>query len=333
MPAPLAWAPAGPAPSCASDPRRPRVTKVSPPGVYRPGMPNRPRSAVRFPRSRLALAFAALAGLSGCAERSPHPLPEGAFLVQDRALSEMSGLEASVRDPGVLWSINDSGSRPRLFRLGRRGEDLGRVDVRGTSWLSNDWETLAVWREGGTDWLLLGDVGDNRERRKHVNVYAVREPAPGATEATVEWTLRFRYPDGPRDAEGITVDPATGSLLVLSKRESPQRLYRVPLSARDHAEPVVAEPIAVMPPMSAQATGLDITHDGRALVVLTYAAVYVWPRADGQEWPQALATPPQRRALPPMSKAEAMATGPEPGVVYVGSERLPTPLLPLRLGP
>lgn len=282
---------------------------------------------------RLGLAAACVAGLSGCAKDSPHPLPAGAFLVQDQALSEMSGLEASVRQPGVLWGINDSGSRPRLYRLGRQGEDLGRVAVRGTSWLHDDWETLALWREGDTDWLLLGDVGDNKERRSHVNVYAVREPAPGATEATVAWTLRFRYPDGPRDAEGITVDAASGSLLVLSKRESPQRLYRVPLSARGRDEPVVAEPIAVMPPMSAQATGLDITHDGRALVVLTYAAVYVWPRAEGQDWPQALASPAQRRALPPMSKAEAMATGPEPGLIYVGSERLPTPLLPMRVGP
>lgn len=281
----------------------------------------------------VAACVASLAVLAGCAEVNPHPLPAGAFLVQDQALSEMSGLEASVRHPGVLWSINDSGSRPRLFRLGRQGEDLGRVTVRGTSWLHDDWETLAVWREGDTDWLLLGDVGDNKERRSHVNVYAVREPAPGDTEATVAWTLRFRYPDGPRDAEGITVDADSGSLLVLSKRESPQRLYRVPLSARGSAEPVVAEAIAAMPPLSAQATGLDITDDGRALVVLTYAAVYVWPRAEGQSWQQVLATPAQRRVLPPMSKAEAMATGPEPDVIYVGSERLPTPLLPMRVGP
>ncbi|KFN48056.1 hypothetical protein [Arenimonas metalli] len=296
-------------------------------------MSPRPLPVARSFLPRFGMAAAALAGLAGCAENSPHPLPEGAFLVQDQALSEMSGLEASVRDPGVLWSINDSGSRPRLFRLGRRGEDLGRVAVRGTSWLSDDWETLAMWREGSTDWLLLGDVGDNKQRRPYVNVYAVREPAPGATEATVEWTLRFRYPDGPRDAEGITVDPTSGSLLVLSKRESPQRLYRVPLSARGNEVPVLAEAIAELPPLSAQATGLDITHDGRALVVLTYAAVYVWPRIDGQPWASVLSAPVQRRALPPMSKAEAMATGPEPGVVYVGSERLPTPLLPIRVGP
>jgi hypothetical protein len=293
----------------------------------------RPFESAALPGRRLALAVGVIAGVAGCAERSPHPLPPGAFEVQDRALSEMSGLEASVRDPGVLWSINDSGSRPRLFRLGRRGEDLGRVTVRGTAWLSNDWETLAMWREGGNDWLLLGDVGDNKQRRDHVNVYAVREPAPGDTEATVAWTLRFRYPDGPRDAEGITVDAASGSLLVLSKRETPQRLYRVPLSARGAAVPVVAEPVAVMPRLSAQATGLDITHDGRALVVLTYEAVYVWTREAGQDWAGALGSRAERRALPPMSKAEAMATGPEPGVVYVGSERLPAPLLPIRVGP
>lgn len=273
-----------------------------------------------------------LALLAGCAEHSPHPLPEGAFLIQDTALSEMSGLEASTREPGVLWSINDSGSRPRLFRLGRQGEDLGRVTVRGTRWWTNDWETLATWKEGDRHWLLLGDVGDNRERRDHVNVYAIEEPRAGQAEATVAWTLRFRYPDGPRDAEGITVDAATGDLLVLTKREVPQRLYRVPLSARGNAMPVVAQRVADLPDLGAQATGLDITHDGRALVVLTYTALYVWPRSELQSWATALASGGQRHPLPPMSKAEAMATGPEPGVVYVGSERLPAPLLKMNVG-
>src|SRR5688500_9248357 len=98
------------------------------------------------------------------------PLPEGAHQVQDRGLSEMSGLQASPAQPGVLWSINDSGSRPLLYRLGAKGENLGRVKVAGTDWFSNDWETLAFWREDGTDWLVIGDVGDNRGRRDHVNI-------------------------------------------------------------------------------------------------------------------------------------------------------------------
>jgi len=262
-----------------------------------------------------------------CAQTSGLPMPDGAFAIQDQGLSEMSGLEASPTQPGVLWSINDSGSRPLLYRLGLQGENLGRVRVRGTNWWHNDWETLAIWREGMTDWLLIGDVGDNKQRRSHVNVYAVREPVAGETEAVVAWSIRFRYPDGPRDAEGIAVDARTGDLLVLTKREQPQRLYRIALAEGRDGAIATAELVATLPMLSAQATGLDVTKDGATMAVLTYKGLYLWDRTDGDSWASALATGKRRIQLPALSKAEAMAFGADPGIVYVGSERLPAPLL------
>jgi len=273
------------------------------------------------------IACAVLLLAVACAQDSGLPMPQGAFPIQDEGLSEMSGLEASPSQPGVLWSINDSGSRPLLYRLGLRGENLGRVRVHGTNWWHNDWETLAVWREGDVDWLLIGDVGDNKQRRAHVNVYAVREPIADETRATVAWSVRFRYPDGPRDAEGITMDASTGDLLVLSKRDVPQRLYRLPMAQARAGGLATAELVATLPPLSAQATGLDITKDGSTMAVLTYKGLYLWQRDQGQDWASALATGKRRIPLPALSKAEAMAFGADPGVVYVGSERLPAPLL------
>ena len=91
-----------------------------------------------------AVVAAGVLALAACADRSDLPFPEGAHRVEDGALSEMSGLVASGGDPQVLWSINDSGSFARLYRLGVRGEALGRVRVAG-AWL-HDTETLARWR-------------------------------------------------------------------------------------------------------------------------------------------------------------------------------------------
>ena len=284
----------------------------------------------RRPYRTLLFAATAFVVAIACAQAGM-PLPDGAHQVEDRGLSEMSGLEASPGQPGVLWSINDSGSRPLLYRLGAKGENLGRVAVRGTDWWHNDWETLAVWHERGVDWLVIGDVGDNKGRRDHVNLYGLREPAPGQTTADVAWTLAFRYPDGARDAEGITIDPLTGDTLILTKRDKPQRLYRVPLSARGGDEPVVAEFVTTLPPLSALATGLDIAPDGRSVAVLTYKGLYVWDHEVGEAWSTVFARAPMRTQLPPMSKAEAMAFGHEAGTVYVGSERIPTPLVLISL--
>ncbi len=284
----------------------------------------------RKPYRALLLGATALAVAIACA-KAGLPLPEDAYLVQDRGLSEMSGLEASPTHAGVLWSINDSGSRPLLYRVGLKGENLGRVAVAGTDWIRNDWETLATWREGGRTWLLIGDVGDNRGRRDHVNLHALPEPAPGDTQATVAWTIRFRYPDGARDAEGITIDPTTGDMLVLTKRDKPQRLYRVPLAARGGDAPVLAQFVTELPPLSALATGLDIAPDGTSIAVLTYQGLYVWDHRSGEDWSTVFARVPVRRQLPAMSKAEAMTWGHDPDVIYVGSERLPTPLVAISL--
>lgn len=281
---------------------------------------------------RPALALPLLLLAIACSQGHDVPIPAGAAIIQDRGLSEMSGLEASPGQPGVLWSINDSGSLPRLYRLGDRGEDLGRVRLWG-AWI-RDSEALAVWREGGSNWLLIGDVGDNRGRRREVRVHAVSEPAPGQTDARIAWTLRFRYPDGPRDAEGIAVDHARGELLVLSKREASPRLYRVPLAARGQAGAATAEFIAALPARSlnGEVTGLDLSKDGRRLAVLSYRGLYVWSRHEDEPWSAVLGRMPQILPLPRLRKAEAMAFSADGESILVGSERLPAPLLSIPLG-
>ncbi len=280
---------------------------------------------------RIPLLLTALLLPLGCAPTHDLPLPEGAFVVEDTRLSEMSGLEASPSTPDVFWSVNDSGSFTTLFRLGPRGEALGRVRVRG-AWV-RDAETLAVWREDDQPWLLIGDVGDNRAWRGSVAVHGLREPAAGETEARIAWTLRFRYPDGSRDAEGITVDHRRGELLVLSKREAAPRLYRVPLAARDTPEPLLAEFIAELPPhaLDGEVTGLDLTKDGLRLAVLTYRGLYVWNRHPGEHWTSVLQRMPVSLDLPRLRKAEAMAFDRQGESIFVGSERLPAHFLSLPL--
>lgn len=278
------------------------------------------------------LTACTLAMLSlGCAQTHDLPLPEGAYLIQDRRLSEMSGLEASPSRPGEFWSINDSGSLPRLYRIGPRGEALGRVSVRG-AWI-RDSETLAIYRAPGRDWLLIGDVGDNRGRRGEVRVHAVPEPAPGQRHVDIAWTLRFTYPDGPRDAEGIAVDHLAGDVLVVTKRDVPARLYRVPLAARHSPGVAVAEFVGSVVPGSvpAEVTGLDLSKDGRRLLALTYRQLHMWERDPGEPWSEVLAQSPRSWDLPGLSKAEAMAFDARDERVLIGSERLPTPFVELTL--
>lgn len=286
------------------------------------------RATVRSPRARRVRAWPGLLALAlaACASDPPPALPAGAHWLQDPALSELSGLEASMEHPGQLWAVNDSGSLPRLFRLDEEGRALGRVWITG-AWL-HDTESLASWRNDGVSWLLLGDVGDNRARRDSVVVHAVSEPAADQASTPVAWSLRFRFPDGPRDVEGMAVDAGAGDLLLVSKRDPTPRFYRVPLSARESDGPVTAQFLASPPAGSVQgpATALDISGNGRELMLLTYDGLYVWRRGAGEDWRQVLARAPLAVPRPQIRKAEALVLPATPGRVLVTGERRPAPL-------
>lgn len=284
----------------------------------------------------LALLAISVACAGGCQPRHDVARPAGAHLVEHPALSEMSGLEASPSQPGVYWSVNDSGNLSRLYRVGADGRDLGHVSLLGAR--LQDAETLAVWKSPHGTWLLVGDVGDNRGLRGEVVVYALAEPGPSQKTASVAWRVRFVYPDGPRDAEGIAVDQARGTLLLLSKRDRPQRLYQVPLPSEPRDLRTAARLVAELPAhtLDAEATGLDLSRDGRRLAILTYRSLYLWSRHDGESWRDALTRAPAVLPFPQLRKAEAMAFAHDEQHVLVGSEKRPAYLmhipLPARLG-
>lgn len=289
-----------------------------------------------FPAFRGACLLLSL-GLGGCAVAAG----EGAVLVElaDPELVELSGLAPSSQ-AGRYWGHNDYGNQARLFRLDAEGAALGRVQIRGVA--NRDWEDLGWLETAGGRCLLIGEIGDNRAQYDSAAIHFLPEPAPGAEAARPAGTLRFVYPQGPRDAEGLAFDRAETALYVLSKRATPPVLYRLPARA-DCApasdEVVTAEPVAELilppPPWSVAfgdprrgllfniPTGLAISRDGRRMAVLTYGAVFVFDRGEGESWADALRREPGRVIFAPMPQAEAIALNEEATRALIGSEGRP----------
>lgn len=231
-------------------------------------------------------------------------------------LVEASGLAASRRRSDLLWVVNDSGNRPVLYALSADGGELGQVTLGGVE--NGDWEDLAAFNWQGEPWLLVADVGDNSGRRSNVVLHALPEPQAdehgrfyGAVRPA--WSLTFTYPDGPRDCEAVAVDEAAGQILLLSKRSDPPMLYRLPLAPPVDARPLVATlvgPLDTIPPPTptdlllpygryrSQPTAMDLSADGRELLILTYRHAYLLRRIPGQEWDGILAEAPQAIVLP-----------------------------------
>jgi hypothetical protein len=270
--------------------------------------------------------------------------------VANRQLSESSGLTRSRRHDDLLWSHNDSGSKPRLHALGFDGRTRGTVPVADAR--AVDWESIASFERDGRAYLVIADTGDNMSWRRSAELLVLEEPAlagdrvAGGTAANVAWRIRFRFEDGPRDCEALAIDPTTGNALLLSKRTQPAALYELSLAqpAGADAEVRIARRLGdvpgIPPPTQADVdelrwlgryasmpTGLDISQDGRYAAVVTYGDAYLFPRKPEEDWEAAFARPPQRIPLPPLPQAEAVAFAPDQRSLFVTSEKRPTPLI------
>ena len=291
------------------------------------------------PLPRLSLLAALLACVVACAPPSL-PFARLAGLITFGLLDEISGLAASHVHEDVLWTINDGGNPAEIFAINRRGRVLARYNVRGAR--NIDWEDLASFSLDGKHYLLVADTGDNGGKRKDFVLHVFEEPATLAGgELKPAWTIRARWPDGPRDCEAVAVDAAAGQVLLVSKKRSPPDLFALPLSARRGTrEARRIGRLAGVPQASAelrrndpklaklfpQVTAADLSPDGRTLAVLTYGSVLFYRRTPGEDRRSAVARMPEAHDVPLIPQAEALAWSAGGAGLYATGEFKPAPL-------
>jgi hypothetical protein len=241
--------------------------------------------------------------------------------VTDTAISESSGVAASRRNPGLVWTHNDSGDEPLVFCLDRQAKLCGVWRVTGAK--AFDWEDMAAGpgARAGQSYLYLGDIGDNIDQRSEIVVYRIPEPtAPGgdvdgtlASPASTEpaEALRLRYPDGPHNAEGLAVHPTTGDVYVITKDAQSAKVYKA-------AAPLDPSKVAMMIQVGTirlgtgargleVITGADISPDGRRVAVSTYAQGYELELPAGKDFDDIWTERPVPVALGARAQGEAVA--------------------------
>ncbi|HVF82291.1 MAG TPA: hypothetical protein VM884_10170 [Flavisolibacter sp.] len=136
-------------------------------------------------------------------------------------IAEASGIADSRKIPGSLWVQEDSGNPPQLTLLNHNGTVQKTVYVKGAT--NRDWEDVVL---AGTD-IYIGDIGDNSSAYTDYVIYKFPEPNLAVDTVRAFVTIRFRYPDGAHDAEAFLVDPTTGNIYIITKREAPSRIYKL----------------------------------------------------------------------------------------------------------
>ena len=182
---------------------------------------------------------------------------------------EASGLAVGRRNPGVLWSHNDSGNATTLFALDGAGTMRGRVRVPIRT---RDWEDISAARCLENDCLYIADIGDNRSTRRRINIYRVREPAPGDAETAPPEVFSATYADGPHNAEAMFV---IGEDLFIVTRDGVGAVYRSTLAG---TRELTFHRIGQLGLRGV--TDAEASRDEKSVVVRTYREALLYRTAD-----------------------------------------------------
>ncbi|WP_295799162.1 hypothetical protein [Mucilaginibacter sp.] len=209
-------------------------------------------------------------------------------------LVEISGVAASRVNPGILYIHNDSGNLNQVYLTDGTGADKGTLNLVPVS--NRDWEDIAVGPGpvGGKSYVYVADIGDNDSKYKSIFIYRFVEPdlagkiKPVLNIDTVD-KIELKYPDGPRNAETLMVDPQTKDIYIASKESNTSKIYVAHYPQNTSAGTVMTPVVKLL---FNKATGGDISPDGTEILLRSKELVWYWKLSDGTGISAGLLTKP-----------------------------------------
>jgi hypothetical protein len=200
-----------------------------------------------------------------------------------KLVPECSALWVSPSQPGVFWTLADSGAKSAITPIRADGTMVpvakgywGAVTLKGAS--NVDWEAITGDASGN---MVVGDVGNNVSRRKELAFYLFKEPKPGVTEVTEVRKVTFAWPDQTafpdpelaHDCEAMFLLRGKLYLLTKHRRDTLTDLWRAdipPVGDRATLTKLARFDIGGM------VTDACVSPDQKRLAILTYRNVWVF---------------------------------------------------------
>ncbi len=246
--------------------------------------------------------------------------------IENKLVSESSGIAPSHLSPNAYYTHNDSGDTARFFRFDQSGRITGTFTLAGAQ--ATDWEDMASRTNKGKSHLYLGDIGDNARRRPNIKIYRVAEPTGGSRNLTAFDTYTLTYPDGAKDCEALLVDPKNGDIFLVTKERGPESfIYRLPAPPRSGS--YTLQKVGVIKVNTGGlggnlVTAGDASSDGRSVVLRTYSGAVEFSALPkfGDWWKSAPNNVPVLAGF----QSEAICYSRDSGRILTTSEGSPCPV-------
>jgi len=198
---------------------------------------------------------------------------------------------------------------------------------------------MASFMKDGKRYFLIGDIGDNKERKSFIEFYVIPEPS-NLGEVALKYSFTAEYEIGPKDAEAMFVDPRTNELVILTKgREGTAYWLKAPLPEEKthitlnifHKEKVSDTPPANEREGAILKTAADISPDGSWIITRNYLSSKMWFHPEGQDLTVTVQQGACRIPLPLQPQGETIAFSPDGQSLWTLSEGKPTTLYKIEL--
>ncbi|GAB3920141.1 hypothetical protein [Mucilaginibacter myungsuensis] len=254
-------------------------------------------------------------------------------------MDETSGIAASTLNNGVFYIHNDSGDTSRFFAISTDGTLKATYNFNpephsGSPYGVRDMEDIAVGPgpEKDKNYVYLGDIGDNAASHKYITIYRIEEPKLDVEEPTKRLTaeqLYLKYPDKPKDAETMMVDPVGQLIYIVSKRNNSVIVYTTPLNYKTGDTVTLDKRTTLhfggIPPFK-WITGGSISKDGSQILLRNYNRVFYWKRTGDMPIWETMTQKPLKLYYKKEKQGEAIGFTNDGKGYYTASEGLDQPI-------
>ncbi|MDB5109764.1 MAG: hypothetical protein JWR67_878 [Mucilaginibacter sp.] len=257
--------------------------------------------------------------------------------LQDKQANEASGIAASGMFKDIYYVHNDSGDTSRFFSITPDGKTKSIIYYNGDPKERlgvNDCEDIAVGPgpAAGKSYVYIGDIGDNFGGRPCITIYRIEEKATWAKDSLIKANaipLHLKYPDGPKDAETLMIDPVKKLICIVSKRRDTVAVYTTPLAYKANDTLVLTKRCKLffegVKPFKWITAG-DISKDGQQILLKSYEKVYYWHRTGNEPIWQTMQKKPFEPNYKVEKQGEAIGFTPDGKGYYTVSEGVFSPI-------
>ena len=255
----------------------------------------------------------------------------------DRAMDEISGMAASGISDSLFYVHNDSGDTSRFFVINAQGNLRNTIYYKGDTTVKNgvlDCEDIAVGPgpKAGKSYIYIGDIGDNGPIRPAITIYRIEE-TPGLLNGTqknvIASPIYLRYPDWPKDAETLMIDPLQKLICIVTKRGDAVSVFTAPLNSTPGDTVTLTKRTTLrfsgIKPLKWITAG-DISKDGRRILLKSYQEIYYWDRKANESVWDAMQRKPINPRYEEEKLGEAIAFSADGKGFYTTSEGVFAPI-------